>query len=76
MSQRGSHLDPSPWLPYTIDLLDGEELEAFIEAQHQKGGEGMSANGPEPCCDICEARASETPLSRSGSIWLCGTHAQ
>ena len=76
MSERALQRDPSSWLPYTIDLLDGEQLEDFIEAQHQKGGDGMSANGPEPRCDVCEARASETPLSRSGSIWLCGTHAQ
>lgn len=64
------------WSPYAIDLLDGEQLEAFIEAQHQKGGDAMSENGPEPRCDVCEARASETPLSRSGSVWLCGLHAQ
>jgi len=64
------------WFPYAIDLLDGEQLEAFIEAQHQKGGEDMSANGPEPRCDFCEARASETRLTWQGNAWRCSVHAK
>ena len=35
----------------------------------------MSANGPEPRCEICEARASETPLFREGEQWFCPQHA-
>jgi hypothetical protein len=35
----------------------------------------MSANGPEPQCEVCDARASETPLSREGDHWLCNQHA-
>ncbi len=35
----------------------------------------MSANGPEPRCEMCDARASETPLFRKGDQWRCGAHA-
>ena len=35
----------------------------------------MSANGPEPRCEVCDARASETPLFRKGDQWRCGQHA-
>lgn len=34
----------------------------------------MSANGPEPRCEVCDARASETPLFREGEQWRCGQH--
>ena len=34
----------------------------------------MSANGPEPQCEVCEARASETPLFREGDCWRCRQH--
>ena len=35
----------------------------------------MSANGPEPRCEICNARASETPLFGEDDHWRCGQHA-
>ena len=35
----------------------------------------MSANGPEPQCEVCDVRASETPLSREGDQWRCSQHA-
>ena len=35
----------------------------------------MSANGPEPRCEVCEARASETPLFGEDEHWRCGRHA-
>ncbi len=35
----------------------------------------MSANGPEPRCEVCEARASETPLYGKDDRWRCDKHA-
>jgi len=35
----------------------------------------MSANSPEPRCEVCDVRASETPLSREGDHWRCRQHA-
>jgi len=35
----------------------------------------MSENGPEPRCEVCEARASETPLYGKDNQWRCGQHA-
>ena len=35
----------------------------------------MSENGPEPRCEVCDARASETPLFREGDSWRCYRHA-
>ena len=35
----------------------------------------MSANGPEPRCEVCDARASETPLYGEEGHWRCGQHA-
>ena len=35
----------------------------------------MSENGPEPRCEICDARASEMPLFGEDEHWCCGQHA-
>ncbi len=35
----------------------------------------MSTNGPEPRCEVCDARASETPLYATEDRWRCGQHA-
>jgi len=35
----------------------------------------MGANGPELRCEVCDARASETPLIRESDQWRCSQHA-